>query len=656
MFGVSPVSGAATMTAIAGLVAVALSAPAFAQISAPLPDSQLEQPVEPAAQSLTEQLLDPDATPLARASGPKSLLPPSRQQEVAPPDLYGAKSPEVFFPSGEGQTLPPLEPAASFAARPGEEGTGIEVARLSGVADEGIGLVGPLEGGLSPMLWAGSRRLAVEDGLSALTPPPPSVAMANLFRRLLISRGDLPQGASSGRSILGLRLAALYAAGFARETDQLAGLVPMGDLLAQMAAPAARAALAMDNPDKACGYLTQLPTDGGVEDGLAKFALELSSLCQTRAGLEVAALLSIDLVREFGAGDTAFVALATRAAGGPNLDVPNDEIFTSLHLALAREAGAGVAGSGLGQDIVARVEPALLGVLAEDKSLPWPDRLALAEKAAARGLCSGRDLAEIYRRAIVAGADDINPRVSAFAVSLEAPDQITRLGAIAAAFEETPVEMWAAILPAFGGSIRAIAPSMDHADHAVFMTEALALLGDAVRADGWIGVAATAAPTDISRLETLVRIATAAQSSFVVPWNPDLALRAIDVRLENEPEQAKWLTAFEVQALASLGVPVPQIVWAQFDDTEMPGVMLGDAALRELRVAAEGRRAGDAALASLNAVTSIGNPDGLAELGPWTLTPGSLAAIVTALARSGLEADARQIAVEALVVRAHGEG
>ena len=149
-----------------------------------------------------------------------------------------------------------------------------------------------------------------------------------LYRRLLISRGEMPQGASGGRSILGLKLEALHAAGFARETTRLASLLPNGDLTVETAAPAARAALARREVDDACSYLTHLPAEGGPGDTYAQFALELGTLCQARAGLETAALLSVDLVREFAPGDTAFVALATRAAGGPALDVPNDEVFT----------------------------------------------------------------------------------------------------------------------------------------------------------------------------------------------------------------------------------------------------------------------------------------------------------------------------------------
>lgn len=599
--------------------------------------------------SLTEQLLDPNQTPLARATGPRSLAPPSSVDEPVQSDLFAPATPDVYFPSGGQRSLPPVEPAVSLASRPGEEGTGIEVSRLSGLADDGIGLVGPMEGGLPPTLWAGSRRIVIEDGLAAMTPPPPSAALGSLFRRLLISRGELPQGASTGRSIIALRLDALYAAGFVKEVDALAALLPAGELTPETAAPAARAALALRDPDKACGYLTRLPTEGAADDVYAQFALELGALCQARAGLQMAALLSVDLVREQRGGDNTFVALATRAAGGPALKVPSDEIFTSLHYALVREAGGT-----LPANVADRAEPALLQALANDKSLSWDDRLTVGERASARGLMAPRDLAELYRQAIIEGAGNANPRVKAFAAAFDAPDPTLRLGVIAAAFAETPVELWPATIPAFGGSLRAIPPAMGYADHAVFMVEALALLGDAARADAWIGIATTSAPGQIARLEALTRIATPSHSSFALPWNPELALKSVDVRLANDGPDAKWLTAFEMQTLAALGLPVPQVIWAQFDDLQMPGVRLGDAPLRALRVAAEGKRMGEAAVAILNALGSLESGGGIGELGPWALTPGSLSAAITALSRGGLEADARALAVEALIVRAHG--
>ncbi len=619
----------------AALAALLPALPAQAQDSAS-PDQG-----EP---SLTRQLLDPEQTPLARPSGPRSLLPPGGgAADVPQSDPYQARStPDVFFPSGEASPRSTNQPSGSLAARPGESGTGIEVSTLSGVADEGIGLIGPIDGGLAPDLWQGSRRLVIEDGLSVLVPPPPSPAAASLFRRLLVSRGDLPQGGTTGRSILAMRLENLYAAGFAQETKALAGLVPSGELNAQMAAAAARASLALGEPDAACQQLTRLPADGEPDDPYAAFALELGALCQARSGMQVAALLSVDLAREQGASDATFISLATQAAGGPSLNIPSDEIFTSLHYALAQEAGRE-----LPDNVVDRAEPALYPALARNDSLGWPDRLAAAERAVARGLINARDLAEFYRRAIVEGANNANPRVSAFGVALDAPDATARVEAIASAFAETPAAQWPAILPAYSGALRAVNPAMAHADNAVFMTEALSLIGDPMRADAWIGIAITAAPEQTARLEALARIATPSTSSYALPWNPEQTLRATDVRLASEDTQALWLTAAEIRTVAALGLPVPQSIWAQFDDLEMPGRRIPDNTLRWLRTAADGQRTGEAALATFVALDN--------DL-PSELTPASLAAIVEALAASGLEADARQLAVEALVIRAHDGG
>lgn len=564
------------------------------------------------------------------------------------------------YPSGSRAAPPRAGAVGAVAPRPGEAGTGIEVSPLSGTVGDGVGLIGPADGGAPPSLWQGSRRLTIEDGLAALTPPPATPAIGALYRKVLISRGKLPAGASAGHSALALRLQALYAAGFAAEADALAGRVPMSFLSAPAATAAARAALALDMPDKACGYLPRLPTDGAAGDPFLRFALELAALCQTRAGLQVAALLTVDLVREQSGSDSAFVALATRAAGGPDLDIPSDETLTSLHYALAREAGVS-----LPETAAARAEPALWPALADDAALPWRQRLALAETAAARGLIGAEDVTAAYQAAIAADAHDANPRVRAFALSRDATtttssDAASHLPAIATAFAETPVTLWPAIAPVFFPLLRTLTPDMAQAEHAVFMVEVLSLARSPVGADAWIGVAATAAPDDIGRLEALVRVATPADASSALPWNADLALTSVDVRLADATARTKWLTAFELQALASLGLPLPPSVWAQFDDAQMPGIRLSDADLRALRVAAEGRRPGEAALATFAALApDPQDPDSQAGLpparAPWALTPGSLAAIITALARAGLEADARQIAVEALVVRAHGE-
>lgn len=635
----SPISAAVRAGVLAALAAWPVAAGA---------QSQAAPPDEVPAPSLTEQLLDPDRTPLARSDGPRSLLPPARGMERAAPQMSAPAGPDTFFPSA-GASAPPLDPAASLAARPGEEGTGIEVARLSGLADEGIGLIGPAEGGFAPAFWQGSRRLVIEDGLALLAAAPLSRSAADLYRRVLVSRGPLPQGASGGTPILALRLEALHAGGFAEDALRLARLVPAAELEASMAAPAARAALAAGETDAACTYLAQLPASGTGE--LARFSLELGALCQARAGMQVAALLSVDLAREQGASSDTFIALATRAAGGPRLDLPSDEIVTSLDYALAREGG-----HDLTADVLDRAEPALLVPLANGSMLAWPARIEAAERAAVRGLMSGAALADLYRRAAVEGVADAGARVAAFATVLDSPEPGARAAAVARAFEATPPALWPGLLPAFASTLRAVPPAMAHADHAVFMVEALAMLGDPVRAEAWIGIVTAAAPAETARLESLVRVATPPLSGFALPWDPAQALRAVEVRLEAGDTEAKWLTAFEMQAMAAVGNPVPQVIWAQFDDAEMPGRRLSEDNLRALRLAAEGRRTGEAVLAALNALLTPDAPGAPDPVIPAALTPRSLAAIVTALARGGLGAEARALATEALVVRARGGG
>lgn len=659
---------------LAGVVA-----PALALAAAIAPADARAQPAAAPADppSYTEQLLDPHHSPLARPDGPRSLLPPARGPardvtagDVPPKDVFGGGMPGEDVPAGPETVFPgadamPAAPAARLAPRPGEDGTAIAVTALSGLADRGIGLIGALEGGFPPDLWQGSRRLVVEDGLAALVAAPPSRAAADLYRRVLITRAPLPQGAGGGRSILGLRLNALYAGGFAGEALALARLVPMAELDAQMADIAARAALARGEVEAACGYLARLPASG--ESAAALLALELGALCQLRAGLDAAALLSVDLAREHPGFRASFEALALRAAGGPKLDLPGHEIFTSVDLALARAARLR-----LPETVLARAEPAILTALAGDAQLDWPLRVAAGEAAAVRGLMDGTALAALYRAAVVAGHGAQTPRVAAFAAVLEEADPAVRLAAVADAFAQTPAAMWPGLVPAFGNILRAVPPVGVHADEAPFMVEALALLGDAMRARAWAGVLDAAPDPETGRLHMLVRIVTPGGAGPGGPdWPGGMAealARATERRLADGGAEAAWMVAAEAAVLEALGYPLPQLVQAQLADAgaAAAGLRPGEGSLRALEVAARAGRKGEAVLAVLRAL--IG-PHGAAQMSdathaqgamgpviPAALSPDGLGALVAALAAAGLEREARALAVEALVVRAHGGG
>ncbi|MFC7332686.1 hypothetical protein [Rhodocista pekingensis] len=306
-------------------------------------------------------------------------------------------------PQGDGFFRPDLpEPGPEVSV--GRAPAGIEVETLGTLSADGGGALDPASGGLPADLWAATPRATVERLLAGLPDRLASGAARDLARRLLLSRAVPPRGEGGPRGLTALRLEALARTGDAAAAAALADAAPaaLEDedaarawMLTQLLAGDAAAA------DAACAKAPDL---------LARFRhpewQKVQIACQVRAGQAGGVTLGIDLLREQGEKDDLFFRLAEGAAAGTKAPVKGIAQPTLPQLALIRAAGRGFAGE------VTVDSPAALAAVAQATDTPVPVRLAAAERAAALGALSGRDLAQVYR-AVKVTPEELKDPVSA---------------------------------------------------------------------------------------------------------------------------------------------------------------------------------------------------------------------------------------------------
>ncbi|MBB5519718.1 hypothetical protein FHS62_002543 [Amphiplicatus metriothermophilus] len=250
------------------------------------------------------------------------------------------------------------------------------------------GLLSRGDGALAPGLWRGARADTLAALLDLAPRRPASPAIGEAMRRVLLSAGDAPPGATS--ALGGRKLLALARAGFVEEARTIASLssAPRGDPYVGQAL--AVADLLEGRPEEACRR------NAGLSSGRDEiFWVKLRVLCYALAGERDAAELTFDILRERGAVEPAdepfFLALTTGAA--PKTP-PAPE--NALHLAALRQLALPLA-----PELLGRADAGVLRAVARDESADIATRAAAARMAAAMGVMSREALAAVYAAAPV---------------------------------------------------------------------------------------------------------------------------------------------------------------------------------------------------------------------------------------------------------------
>ncbi len=592
--------------------------------------------------------------------GPLSILPPTRNA-AEPPLPAGEPQDLILYPSGRNPDAASNLPVRALGARPGEAGTGIQIGTLGDVDEASAGLLDDQSGGFGSRMWEGTARRFVEVNLGKLVTPAPTPAMADLTRRLLLTAARAPQGATDGVSLLALRLNRLNQAGYASAVSQLRARSGGARPSAAAALEYAMAALADDDGQSACHFLTVLPVGGEVAiDPVAAFAVKLSIYCQIAAGDKASANLSSDLAREQGLDDEYFLALAAAATDGLRLSAEMPSVIDPLTYRMMVLADRALPDDGL-----SRLHPSLLSVLAGDRQIDGEQRIAVAEKAALFGLISGDEIGSAYLAlsytrddvdGVRSGREPASPyrrRALFHQAVLDERVPVGLADILSAVFQrELGGPAHRATLQVHKSSLSSVPASGALSAFSPYAAGALLELGDRVRASMWLAVLENSGvdPRAAREVRALLRlidpsalaldVATEAAGGGAVP-------AFLQDALDDLPQggAARDFAAIEIVLMDALGAPVPQSVYdALLVTGDLPeGAAPAPDVMRRLKAASDAGRVGETVLVALIA---------LGEAGPGELHPQPMAEIVSALQQVGLERDARRLAFEALSARA----
>jgi hypothetical protein len=539
---------------------------------------------------------------------------PSETATPVPPAPMGERAPD--------QAGPPSAPWAS------PRGGAVERSELSPImAPDASGL--PLE------LWRGLDLKTLEELLTGLELPPRSPALHQLWRRMLLSSATPPAGASNSEHFVALRLEALYRSGL---------LADMETVLSENSAPGpvvqtlrARLDIGLGRREAGCQAVATLAAPSSGLPGRLKGETQLlAGYCAAAAGDAQAAGLAADLAREEGIEADLPLAVLTGFATGtkPKLALPARVLLLDYRfLELLGPVNA--------SQIFDKAEPALLAVLAADPKADVRLQIAAAEAALRLNALSPEAMVAVYRRQPLAGsgvadpstqsADPLLRRALYFQAVEAARAPAQRLRFLRAIIDDArrsgPHLQTARVMASLVADLQ---PSPDAAAFAETGLEIALLSGQFDQARRW------AESAGLRHWLALIDVADPERRGGRPPALAAMEELAVRGRLGAETLHRL------ATVLDALDIDVPIGLWDTASRTPqpVPGYLPETGVLAELAQSAKRNDAGRTILLVMRTLGPAG-PEGANLL--------ALGDAVRALKRIGLEADARRLALEALI-------
>ncbi|KAF0119146.1 MAG: antifreeze glycopeptide polyprotein precursor [Rhodospirillaceae bacterium] len=607
----------------------------------------------------------PDVPEGGKRAAPVRLFPPGTS---APPDLVLPPRGNATVVIGEGRPAVEVHEGAAPVAVPGAgQGAGVtarprpllppvehvRMEALAAIDPEGLGILGPEQGGFGPALWGGSSRAVVRLGLAHLPVDTPSRAVHSLTRRLLVTAAMPPsrdprEERHPSDSLLSLRLEKLAALGEGDDVISIAARIPPSAVGERIARVRVESRLLGGDEAGACSEMAaanRLYAD--------MFWRKGAIFCQVIAGNRDGAFIGLDLLREQGHDDPLFRAGIDALLGLRALSLKTAGGMTPLHLAVLRRTG-----KPLPKDVTKTDRAPMVRGLARMASLEPESRLLLAERAEAMGVLETAALEELYRSFATTEMgkipDDITDtgvhgRAALYQLAMAVPEGEGQAGIIAralalAAQGDTRQEGRSGKVMAAARLYQPMVARMPPTPGLVWFAEQAArvlLVTGSIRQDAeWQGLAqrhALAGDTAAGqRLWPFARLA-AGQSG---PWSAAAlaAWRAVQTDTSRLRERSLLLTIL----LDAAGPPIGTEDWMRLveDGFGPREVRLPDVSVwLGLARAAEGGRVGETVLFALLA---LGGDT------PAMVDPLVLHHVMTALRKVGLVEEARSLAMEAL--------
>lgn len=608
------------------------------------------------------------AQSLAQQNRPVSLLPGTNglnggQKKPG----ASASQPATAAPAAHSQNGATANQGATAASTPASTpaeakaaGNGIGIGTLAAPNPADIGVLDTSQGALPPSLWQGSSAATVAMLLPKL-PVSDSPGMQSLATRLLLSPGAAPTGTAKGPSLLALRVRALLALG------QVPGALALVKAANTVEDPAfSRAAVdtywLSGETHAACGRVLEM-----VRESAGNGMVEDSAFCHLLAGQQAAAGIDVGLLHDQKGIAPAFFELYDRLTGFRRKPVASLADPTPLLLAMLAATKDPPPAT-----LVDGAEPAVAYFVARMAHAPLPLRLTAGEQAAAQGGLAPKMLRKLYASVSYSEADfadaakvaarfgDARGNALMYQAAVRETEPLAKAEALQTSFALAK-KLSGSVLPVFRADekqLMALTPSRDLAWFAPAAARALLELGRPKAAAAWYALiaggmqAADTAPNGSAANVTAgdsdpkddagpaARLAPLMMLAGATTADPAQGLAVWYAAMGSDPAQRDAEAGLLFTLSDALGEKVPEALWKPlYRHTSLAMEATPQPALRHgLARAASAKLVGATVLFSL---VNIGPG------GPTVASAATLAHVITALDAVGLDADARQIAVEA---------
>lgn len=596
------------------------------------------------------------------ASGPISFAAPA---QTSPADLSPLPAEEDVPPdeSVPGQPAPDETPdSRTLRSGLGAKGGDVEVQQLGGDSTVGLGTLRP-DNQLRLDMWHGSDISALHRILPKLPAGAPSLAMADLTRRLLLIAAAPPEGGANDGIFGYLRLERLYAAGRVADAERLGTLLAESDQSEGILNILARSQLLLGDDAGACRTALRMRLNS--ED---PFWIQLRAFCYLLDGATPAALLTANLMEEQKSASPLFLALLRRLADQSTEEIDAklfDGPVEALEMAMLRRSGLLPPSDVLDSSSLAVKRTVALITLNRPTAESVTIRLNAAETAARHGALDARELQQIY------GSVPFEPNVRSGAVRYArrnkgpwanallyqavmaqgVPQSVAEY--LEVAFRTTrETDAYSIVTQVFADVLKAVPQTLDLAPRGYELGLAAIAARDYAEALAWRDVlksSALAAATSgegrggtarAAQTRTLGALLRIAAPSTELPWQPELADGWTRAATQNVVPLAQVVR--ELQVLKALGntlSPGTEAWLANALSLNSSQVVDPDM-MRTLDEAALDGRIGETALLALVV---------LGHGGPQDAHPLALSKAIEALMAVGLKEEARRIGIEAVL-------
>ncbi len=581
--------------------------------------------------------LTPPGTEQRPDTPPQDSTPPIGQPGMGQPG--GVQTAPLASPQPSTELAPPNGKSPEFVIQP-----------LSAPDPSTAGLLDDTNGGLGADMWQGTSRAQAVQSIGILPAPVSASALRDLQRRLLLTTAQPPAGSGGTPSLLGLRVEQLYRLGQIAAAEQLGTPQPpdlKDPIFRQMPF---EVALLKDELARACDLAA-----AALREDASPYWQKAAVLCRYSAKDIAGGDLALSLWRDGGGGeDPAFNALAAALRGDARAKVETLGGASPLHFAMLRTAGRP-----LPKDTLDVAPPALLVALAAYDKADAELRLNAAERAVRYGALPAELLAEAYAAAeipeaqraaltaAIAGGKDKSARAAAYLYqsARAAGDAKTRAELVRRAYDLAMArDLLLPTAAAYKPLLNNLVPNEASIAAAPAVIRMALAAGETGTARLWRNILMALPP----ERDNAGEIAAEAWPLLLIAgedgdWRDSRYEAWLAAHKDMPAAQRNARAALLLSLAEGAGIAVPTERWDSLLNAAVTGGRVPPVAVwRNLLRASEAKAKGETVALALALLGPNGGLDADGQ---------SLATALGALRNVGLAAEARQIALEAALLR-----